>query len=98
MYSIISISPESGHVLEEPSAQKAGHRPGPAGSLMRAAALPYKNSIFSLVLIRPEMKSKVFPSAVTKHGRDRGCSTSTPVFPARESFSRQVSNDSREMS
>src|SRR5258706_1851587 len=96
MYSIISISPESGHVLEEPSAQKAGHRPGPAGSLMRAAALPYKNSIFSLVLIRPEMKSKVFPSAVTKPRPDRGCSPSTPVFAPGVSFAGRVLNRFRE--
>src|SRR5664279_6088289 len=44
----------------DPSAQKAGHRPAPAGTLIRASTWPYPNETLSLLTTRPLVKS-AFP-------------------------------------
>jgi hypothetical protein len=60
---MMSISPESGQ-RPLPSVQKAGHRPSPAVSLIRAETTPYVNSTLLCDSSRPDVKSNARPSGV----------------------------------
>ena len=62
MFSMMSVSPDAGHETEGsstllPSSQKAGQKPSPTGSFIRALTRPWLKSNLVLVSIRPEVKS-----------------------------------------